>query len=107
MNNQMTHYKKHVFVCTNQKVNGKKCCELGNGSSFCAYLKQKVADLGLSGKDKIRVSASGCLGRCAEGPCLVIYPEGNWYTYRSQEDIDAIVKQHILDGEIIDRLKLG
>ena len=26
----MSHYKKHVFVCVNQRPDGKKCCNNAN-----------------------------------------------------------------------------
>ncbi len=58
----------------------------------------------LHGSGKIRVSKSGCLGRCSLGPCMVVYPEGIWYNYASFDDIDEIVNTHILNGEPVERL---
>jgi (2Fe-2S) ferredoxin len=52
----------------------------------------------MHGPGKIRVSKSGCLGRCNSGPCIVIYPEGIWYSYSSFEDIDRIIESHLLGG---------
>jgi (2Fe-2S) ferredoxin len=43
------------------------------------------------GPNKIRVSASGCLGRCKLGPCVVIYPENKWFTYQNRSDVDRII----------------
>jgi (2Fe-2S) ferredoxin len=83
-------YKQHVFFCTNQKEGGKKCCGAAEATEMFQYARQRAAVAGLPGQG-IRISKSGCLGRCAEGPCVVVYPEGRWLTYRSREDVDAIV----------------
>lgn len=100
-------YEKHLFFCVNQKEEGKKCCKNAGSLEMFHYAKQKIAELGLSGKGKIRVSSSGCLGRCALGPILVIYPEAVWYTYQSQADIDRIIEQHLLHNNPVAELLLS
>ena len=40
------------------------------------------------------------------GECVVIYPEGTWYTYVDKEDIDEIVDSHIVGGKVVERLKI-
>lgn len=98
------HYSKHVFVCTNQKEAGKQCCANTGGEPFVAYLKTRLKALNLNGPGKIRVSKSGCLGRCSEGPCIVVYPEGTWYTYASFEDIDEIINRVLVGDGTLERL---
>lgn len=100
----MTHYTKHVFLCVNQKAAGKVCCANTGGELFFDYLKTKLLELGLHGPGKIRVSKSACLGRCSLGPCIVIYPEGVWYTYANTADIDEIIDSHLVAGGIVNRL---
>jgi (2Fe-2S) ferredoxin len=94
------HYAQHIFVCTNQKVPGKTCCANTGGDAYFKYLKKALKAKDLSGTGQVRVSQSGCLGRCKLGPCLVIYPEGVWYTYASTDDLDAIIQTHLLDHSI-------
>lgn len=100
----MSLYKQHVFLCTNQKAPGKTCCANTGGEPYFEYLKNKLLTLGLHGPGKIRVSKSGCLGRCSEGPCIVIYPEGIWYRYSSFADIDAIVQEHLMNNHCVNDL---
>lgn len=100
----MEYYTKHIFICTNQKAAGKKCCAGAGAKDFFDYLKGKLLELDLYGPGKIRVSQSGCLGRCSAGPGIVIYPEGTWYTYSSFADIDLIIERHILFGLQVDKL---
>ena len=92
----MTYYTKHVLLCTNKKDQGKKCCAHSGGEDFFHYMKSKLINLGIHGPGKIRISKSGCLGRCNSGPCIVIYPEGVWYSYTSFVDIDKIIDNHLL-----------
>ena len=100
----MNHYIKHLFICTNQKPAGKPCCANSGGEPFFDYLKLKLRELDLHGPGKIRVSKSGCLGRCSVGPALVIYPEGVWYTYTSFADIDEIIATYLVAGDTVERL---
>ncbi len=102
----MSYYKKHIFFCVNQREVPKKCCNEIDAVKFCDYAKQKIKQMELNGRGRIRISSAGCLGRCAQGPLLVIYPEGVWYTYQTIEDIDEIIEKHIVQEELIERLLL-
>lgn len=86
------YYQKHIFVCTNQKEEGRACCANKGGSPFFAYLKEALIKHNLHGPGKIRVSQSGCLGRCTDGPWLVIYPEGTWHRYETTDDLDRMIE---------------
>jgi (2Fe-2S) ferredoxin len=70
------------------------------------YAKKRVKELGLSGPGKIRVNKAGCLDRCAEGPVMVIYPEGVWYTFVDTEDVEEIIQSHLIKGLPVERLQL-
>lgn len=102
----MSYYKHHVFFCTNQRDDGRKCCENAGASELRAYAKARVKELGLAGKGRVRINTSGCLDRCGQGPVIVVYPEEAWYQYQNKEDIDEIINQHILENQIVNRLLL-
>lgn len=70
------------------------------------YTKKKVKQLGLAGPGKVRVNNSGCLDRCEDGPCIVVYPEGVWYTYLDTSDLDEIIESHLANGIPVERLKI-
>lgn len=97
-------YQKHLFFCINQKPEGKQCCHNAGATDYFNYAKQKLQQQGLIGPGAVRVSSSGCLGRCTVGPALVIYPEAVWYTYSSFEDIDRIIAIHIQSGMLVEDL---
>lgn len=71
-----------------------------------SYAKDRIKELKLNGKGKVRINRAGRLDRCDEGPVLVVYPEAVWYTYVARDDIDEIIESHIVNGTPVDRLKI-
>ena len=102
----MSYYTQHVFFCTNLREQEKKCCQQAGASELRDYAKSRIKDLGLSDKGRVRINTAGCLGRCAEGPIIVVYPEEVWYTYVDRDDIDEIVSEHLQNGRVVERLKI-
>jgi (2Fe-2S) ferredoxin len=37
---------------------------------------------------------------------MVIYPEAVWYTYVDKEDVEEIIQEHLVNGRIVERLKI-
>jgi (2Fe-2S) ferredoxin len=104
----VSYYQRHIFFCCNQREPGAKtCCNNHGASELRDYAKARVKELKLSGGEgKVRVNMAGCLDRCDEGPCLVVYPEAVWYTYVDREDIDEIVDEHLQHGRVVERLRI-
>lgn len=100
----MSYYAKHVFFCLNQREAPKQCCAAAGSEELFHYAKTKIKSENLDKKRNIRVNRAGCLGRCSEGPSLVIYPEAVWYHYETRQDIDEIIEKHLLRGEFVTRL---
>jgi len=99
-----TYYQRHIFFCLNERKNGEACCAQHNAQAAFDHCKARVKDAGLAGPGRVRVNKAGCLDRCAAGPVAVVYPEGVWYTYLDQSDIDEIVDSHLKDGKVVERL---
>ena len=55
-------------------------------------------------QDEVQIIKAGCLGLCAEGPNVMIFPEGACYSRVTPEDVSEIVEEHILKGRIVSRL---
>ncbi len=103
----MPYYRQHVFFCINQREDGRQCCAQANAAAMRDHLKRRVQESGLAGVGGVRVNTAGCLGRCAEGPVIVIYPEAVWYTYTQVQDLEEILKEHLAGGRIVERLRLA
>jgi (2Fe-2S) ferredoxin len=100
------YFTHHVFFCLNQREPGAACCAQHGAAELQAYAKDRVKQLGLNGAGKVRINKAGCLDRCDDGPCMVVYPEGTWYTYVDRADIDEIIDSHLVNGREVARLKL-
>lgn len=103
---QAPYFQQHVFFCCNQRSDGRASCEDHGANALRDYCKARVKKLGLAGTGKTRINMSGCLDRCEQGPVLVVYPEGIWYRYQNQSDIDEIIDQHLVGGTPVARLRL-
>jgi len=99
------YYRRHVFCCVNERPAGhpRGCCLEKGSPRLRNYMKARAKELGL---DDVRINASGCLDRCELGPTMVIYPEGVWYNYRTPEDVDEILRVHVIQGGRVKRLML-
>jgi (2Fe-2S) ferredoxin len=100
------YFEKHVFFCVNQREDGRASCGQQGALAAQKHAKGRIKQLGLNGHEKIRINQAGCLDRCDEGPVLVVYPEGTWYTYVDTSDIDDIIDTHLVGGKVVDRLKI-
>ena len=100
------YYKYHVFFCTNQRTDGRACCQDCRAAEMRSYMKKRIKESGHSGKGQIRVNTAGCLDRCDLGPVMVIYPQAIWYTYLDEEDIDEIIENLLSEGRPIKRLQI-
>jgi (2Fe-2S) ferredoxin len=97
-------FKKHVFICSHQKAEGKKCCGEDNGIALVQAFKDSLKAKGLL--TEIRTQRAGCLDACNFGPSLVVYPEGVYYGNVQVADVEEIVQSHLVNNEPVQRLTL-
>ena len=98
----MEPFRHHIFVCTQEKPEGVTSCP-GNGAWQVLHgLEREVTSQGLD--SEVQLTTCGCLGLCDEGPIVIIYPEGVWYHFDSQADIDEILETHLKNGGRVERL---
>ncbi|MDR3410188.1 MAG: NAD(P)H-dependent oxidoreductase subunit E [Formivibrio sp.] len=102
----MSYFKYHVFFCQNQREPGETCCNNCGATEMQTYAKDRIKALKLNGPGKVRINRAGCMDRCNKGPVLVVYPEAVWYQYVDQQDIDEIINEHLVNGRIVERLKI-
>ena len=99
------YYRLHVFCCTNVRPDGhpRGCCSAKGSVALRDHMKARAKAMGL---DDVRVNVAGCLDRCELGPTMVIYPDGTWYRYTSESDVEEILASHVRDGRPVGRLML-
>jgi len=72
MHEAHNNLEAHMFICTHHKDDSKGSCGQKGGKKLRSELKELAHDLG----DHIKITESGCLGKCKHGIAAVIYPEG-------------------------------
>lgn len=88
--------RSHVLVC------GGTGCTSNKSAAVVEELRKQIAANGLD--KEIQVIMTGCFGLCANGPIMVVYPEGAFYHNVKVEDVQEIVSEHLVKGRIVKRL---
>lgn len=81
---------------------GSACYESGSLNIIDRFIRV-IAEHRLG--SHVDVVATGCFGFCAKGPIVRIMPDNTTYVHVRPEDVDDIVKTHIINGELLDRLQ--
>ena len=91
MNQANSPYVCHILVCTNDRHGERPSCSDGMSPEIRDHLKEKVEKRGW--KPRVRVSQSGCLGLCAKGPNVMLYPQGICFSGVTLGDVDEILNK--------------
>jgi NADP-reducing hydrogenase subunit HndC len=92
----MDIYRSHVLICA-----GSGCTSSGSDNVAGAF-DRLLKEEGL--EKEVKIVRTGCFGLCEMGPVVIVYPEGAFYSRVKAEDVEEIVKEHLLKGRIVKRL---
>jgi NADH:ubiquinone oxidoreductase subunit F (NADH-binding)/(2Fe-2S) ferredoxin len=95
----MHFYRAHVLCCAGTGCTSSKSLDII--SNFEKYIKENQLE------NEVKVIKTGCFGLCAEGPIVVVYPEGTMYVRVSPADVKEIVEEHLVKGRAVQRLLAG
>ncbi len=92
----MESYRRHVLVCAGAGCISSGCKEVER--NLISELQSHRLD------NEIKVIPTGCIGSCDLGPVIVVYPEGVFYERVKAQDVKAIVEEHLVGNEPVERL---
>jgi (2Fe-2S) ferredoxin len=96
----MTQVQHHLLLCATPAK--ALCGDPAVGAASWERLKQLIRELGL--EDPLRPQGvvlrtkADCLRVCADGPILMVWPEGITYAGVTPERIERIVRDHVIGG---------
>ena len=92
--------KYHILVCTNSRPPGhpKPSCGAADAQNLLMALNMGLIERGVQ-PGEVLVTGTTCLGPCEQGPTVVVYPTGTWYSQVKDSDVAVILDEHIKKGE--------
>ena len=89
-------YRTQLLICA-----GTGCV---SNQSFKVFdtLKDEIKKHKL--EDEVQVVATGCQGFCAQGPIMIVQPEGIFYQMLTVDNVPHLVEEHLVKGRPVEKL---
>ncbi len=88
--------KAHIMMCGGAGCISSKCTDVVDA------MKEALAKHGIA--DQVQIILTGCMGPCDMGPVAIIYPQATFYRRLKPKDAEEIVTEHIMKGNLVNRL---
>ncbi|MBZ5498821.1 MAG: 4Fe-4S binding protein [Acidobacteriia bacterium] len=89
-------FRTHVLVCAGTG------CVSGDSFATAKALETEVQKQGLAGE--VQIIRTGCQGFCAQGPIVIVQPDGVFYCGVNQKSAAHLVQEHLLKGRPLKNL---
>ncbi|MCP4760130.1 MAG: NADH-quinone oxidoreductase subunit NuoF [archaeon] len=88
--------KRTILICRGTGCNSSKAPKIHE------LLDEGIVSNNLM--ESVHVKLTGCHGFCQMGPIMVIQPDNVMYVQLKPEDVDEIIKLHLIEGKIVENL---
>jgi NADH-quinone oxidoreductase subunit F len=88
--------KRDILIC------GGTGCKASRSEQILRNFNRYIDLAGLT--NKVHVSITGCFGFCEKGPIVKVLPDNVFYTHVTPEDVEDIVREHLMNGNVVERL---
>ncbi len=92
----MAEYRMHLMVCAGTG------CVSNNAFKIKEALEREIKKASL--ENEVLTVTTGCNGFCAQGPIMVVWPDGIFYQMLTEKDIPHLVEEHFLKGRPVKKL---
>ncbi|MHC4706044.1 MAG: NADH-quinone oxidoreductase subunit NuoF [Planctomycetota bacterium] len=95
--NQVTKtFRLRLLICAGTGCVSNRSFEVRDA------LKEEIDKQGLS--NEVQIVATGCQGFCAQGPIMIVQPDGIFYQMLTVDDIPHLVEEHLIKGRSVEKL---
>lgn len=91
--NIKSRFRKQVLLCRGTGCTSSKSDALEE--KFRKLIDEKKL------QSEVDIVKVGCFGLCEAGPVVVVYPEGTFYSHITLEQVDRIVEEDLIGGNVI------
>ncbi|MGD9910021.1 MAG: NADH-quinone oxidoreductase subunit NuoF [Candidatus Izemoplasmatales bacterium] len=88
--------RMHILIC------GGTGCLSSHSKNIRDEFNEVLAKYEMS--EEVKMVMTGCFGLCEKGPVVVVYPDEVFYSHVSIDDVDEIVREHVVKGRVVERL---
>lgn len=89
-------YRTHLMLCTGTGCVSAKSFKIKDA------LDSEIQKHNL--ENEVQIILTGCNGFCAQGPIMVVQPEGVFYQMLTEDVIPHLVEEHLLKGRPVKKL---
>lgn len=92
-------FKLHVLICTGPRCGGERHSERIRQEFRRQFVRQALPA-------SVKDTPCLCFGLCSYGPNVIVYPDGVVYSGVAAQDVAEIVREHLVNGRVVERLLL-